>query len=423
MIPRTALEALTRRPLRFLLTSWPWRSAGYLLGGGLLGVGGWVAVGGLLAARSRLGPGVAVGGSVAVLAFVVAVAGPLERRRLRLVDRDAAREPVGRPSADRGRTGWRDTGYGALSVLAAGWADLALLIVAGGVPAFLLTAPLQPSAPLWARIAGPVAGVFVVPVAAYPVTAWAGARAMVARAVLLPREGELREVRRSRARLMDAYESERRRIERDLHDGAQQRLVALSVKLGLAGLDLPPGSRAAREVAEAHRMAKDALAELRELIRGVHPQVLSERGLAAAVRDVAGRSPLPVDLELRLAGRLPSSVEVAAYYAVSEALTNAARHSGAARCRVGGALTGGTLVVEVSDDGRGGADPGGGTGLTGLADRVAAVDGRMLLSSPPGGPTRLRVEIPVEGAVDGFQDAGAGVGAAGAVSAGRGVGG
>ncbi|MEU5974571.1 sensor histidine kinase [Streptomyces sp. NPDC047315] len=385
MVHRTALEALTRQPLRFLLTSWPWRSIGYLLSGGVLGMAAWVAVGGLVAAGPRIGAVTAASGAVAVLAFVAALSGPLELRRLRLVD----------PAGDGRGGGWRSVGYGALSVLAVGWVDLSLLLVAAGIPGVLLTAPLQPTAPSWAAVAGPVAGVLLLPVAAYPLTAWAGARAAVARAVLVPREGELREVRRSRARLMDAYETERRRIERDLHDGAQQRLVALTMKLGLAGLDLPPGSRAAQEVADAHRMAKEALAELRELIRGVHPQVLSERGLPAAVRDAAGRSPVPVDLDLSLARRLPSTVEVAAYYAVTEALTNAARHSGAARCRISGRVDAGTLVVEVRDDGRGGASPDGGSGLTGLADRVAAVDGRMLLSSPAGGPTLVRLEIPV----------------------------
>ncbi|MFD7548740.1 sensor histidine kinase [Streptomyces sp. NPDC059816] len=391
-MPRTALEALTRQPLRFLLTSWPWRSLGYLLPGGLLGVAAWTAVGGLAAAWSRIGAVAAATGAVAVLAFVAAASGPLERWRLRIVTVDARRPPDGAPTRDP----WRATGYGAVSVLAVGWADLALLLVAAGIPGVLLTAPLQPTAPPWASIAGPVAGALLLPVAAYPVTVWAGARAAVARAVLAPREGELQEVRRSRARLAHSYESERRRIERDLHDGAQQRLVALTVKLGLAALDLPPGSRAAGEVAAAHRMAKETLEELREVIRGVHPHVLGERGLPFAVRDVAGRSPVPVDLDIDLARRLPTAVEVAAYYAVSEALTNVARHSGAQRCRVTGSLTRGALVVEVSDDGRGGARPDGGTGLVGLADRVAAVDGRMLLSSPTGGPTLVRVEIPVE---------------------------
>ncbi|MEU8887780.1 histidine kinase [Streptomyces sp. NPDC048442] len=391
MITRTVLEALTRRPLGFLRSSWPWRSLAHLLSGGLLGVGTWLAVAGLLAAQGRIGLGAAVVCAVLVTGFAVALSGPLERWRLRLVDVSAV--PV-RPGL-RTPAGLRSLGYGAVSVLAVGWADLALATVALGIPGVLLLAPFQPDALWWASVCGPVAGVLLLPVAAYPIAAWAGARGALSRAVLAAPDVELTEVRRSRARLVDAYEAERRRIERDLHDGAQQRMVALTMKLGLARLDLPAGSQAAREVAEAHTMAKEALAELRELIRGVHPQVLTERGLPAAVRDVAGRSAVPVDVDLELPDRIAESVEVAAYFAVCEALTNTARHSGATRCRVSGGVTSRTLLIEVYDDGRGGADPAAGSGLTGLADRVAAVDGRMLLSSPAGGPTLLRVEIPV----------------------------
>ncbi|CAM5674482.1 histidine kinase [Streptomyces spiroverticillatus] len=396
MINRTVLEALTSRPVGFLRSSWPWRSLLHLLSGGVLGVGTWLAVGGLFAARERIGLGVAVVCAVLVTGFAVLLSGPLERWRLRLVD--VAATPV--RQGLRTPAGLRGLGYGAVSVLAVGWADLALAMVALGIPGVLLLAPWQPDAVLWASVGGPVAGVLLLPVAAYPIAAWAGARGALSRAVLSSHEVELTEVRRSRARLVDAYEAERRRIERDLHDGAQQRLVALTMKLGLAALDLPPDSRAAREVAEAHAMAKDALSELRELIRGVHPQVLTERGLPAAVRDVAGRSPVPVDVDLELPCRIAESVEVAAYFAICEALTNTARHGAATRCRVSGRLVSATLMIEVYDDGRGGADPAAGSGLTGLADRVAAVDGRMLLSSPAGGPTRLRVEIPV-GAYEG----------------------
>ncbi|MEU1669666.1 sensor histidine kinase [Streptomyces sparsogenes] len=401
MIPRDPLEALARRPAGFLRSSWPWRSAGYLLAGGVPGVACGLAVAGAAASWERIGVVAAVGCALLVLGCVTVAAVPWERRRLRLVAPHARLygRTYERPGGTRSRlprdaAAWRELGHGALSVLALGWIDLAVFLVSVGIPGALLAAPLQPEAAPWAKVGGPLAGALLLPVAAYPIAAWAGARAAVSLAVLAPRDAELVEVRRSRARLVDAYEAERRRIERDLHDGAQQRLVALTMKLGLAGLDLPAGSRAAREVAEAHQMAKDALAELRELIRGVHPQVLTERGLPAAVRDVATRSPVPVDLEVELERRLPPAVEAAAYFAVCEALANAARHSGAARLRVGGRLRGGVLVLEVDDDGRGGADPAAGTGLTGLADRVAAVDGRMLLSSPVGGPTRLRVEIP-----------------------------
>jgi signal transduction histidine kinase len=237
-------------------------------------------------------------------------------------------------------------------------------------------------------------------VIAFPLTAWAGARAALTRAVLAPRDAELGErlveVSQSRARLVDAFELERRRIERDLHDGAQQRLVALTMTLGLARLDLPSGSPLAAQLDEAHHQAKQALAELRELIRGVHPQVLTGRGLGAAVADLAGRSPIPVDLDVQVP-RLPSQAEFAGYFVICEAMANAVKHSGATRLRIHGRVLAETLVIEVRDDGSGGADPTLGSGLAGLVDRVAVVDGRLLLSSPPGGPTTIRAEIPCSG--------------------------
>ncbi|MFC8102627.1 histidine kinase [Streptomyces sp. NPDC057363] len=401
MTPRTVLEALTRSPLGFLRTGWPWRALGYLLSGGVFATAAYLGAAGLLAASSF---GTLTGGlcAVAVIVFAAALAGPLERRRLPLVDRGdsvgARPEPRGGPRAAGTRTkprdGLRAAGYGAVSVLAVGWMDLAVVLVSLGIPGFLLLTPLQPTAAPWQGVAGTVAGALLLPVAAYPIGAWAGVRAAVTRAVLFPRDRELRDVVRSRARLVDAFEAERRRIERDLHDGAQQRLVALTVKLGLAALDLPPGSTAAKEVGEAHALAKEALTELRELIRGIHPQILTERGLPAAVRDIAGRCPVTADLDLDLPGRLPAFAEQTAYFVTAEALTNIARHSGAGRCRVTVRRDDGVLRLDIEDDGRGGADPARGTGLTGLADRIAAADGRMLLSSPPGGPTLLRAEIP-----------------------------
>jgi signal transduction histidine kinase len=232
----------------------------------------------------------------------------------------------------------------------------------------------------------------------YGVGVAAGARAGLTRLLVLPRAGEaearVRELARSRARLVEAFEAERRRIERDLHDGAQQRLVALTMALGLARLDAPPDGPLAAQLARAHAQADAALAELRELIHGVHPQVLADHGLAAAVADAADRSPVPVETEVDLPGRLPAAVEAAAYFVVREALANVARHSGARRARVRGAHRHGRLVLEVEDDGRGGADPAAGSGLTGLGDRVSVLDGRLGVTSPPGGPTLVRVEIP-----------------------------
>ncbi|MGH3648381.1 MAG: sensor histidine kinase [Micromonosporaceae bacterium] len=235
-------------------------------------------------------------------------------------------------------------------------------------------------------------------VAAYPIAAWAAARAEMTRAVLAPRDAELGkrlvEVTRSRARLVDAFESERRRIERDLHDGAQQRLVALNVALGLARLDVAEDSPAYQRIGEAQQQAGQALDELRELVRGLHPQVLTDRGLPAAVADVAGRSPVPVDVDVALPKRQPAGVEATAYFAVCEALANVAKHATATRATVRGRLDSAALVIEVRDNGVGGARPAPGSGLSGLADRVSVVDGRLFLSSPAGGPTVVRVELP-----------------------------
>ena len=244
-----------------------------------------------------------------------------------------------------------------------------------------------------------IAGALLLPLVPYLLTLLAGGHAAVARALLLggPAErmrAELVEVSRSRARLADAFEVERRRIERDLHDGAQQRLVGLTLQLGLARLDLLPGSPAAETVAAAHEQAKQLMAELRELIHGIQPQVLTDLGLPAALGELADQSSVPVAVDAQLAGRPPSQIESTAYFVVAEALTNIAKHSGATSASVTARQHDGVLTIEISDNGHGGADPHCGTGLTGLADRVAVTSGRMLLSSPPGGPTLLRVELP-----------------------------
>ncbi|MCB1026612.1 MAG: sensor domain-containing protein [Microthrixaceae bacterium] len=200
----------------------------------------------------------------------------------------------------------------------------------------------------------------------------------------------------SRAGLVDAAEVERRRIERDLHDGAQQRLVALAMTLGLAKDKLDSDPDVARTlVDEAHAEAKAALTELRDLARGLHPPVLTDRGLEAAAAGLASRTPIPVEVDIRLAERPARSVESAAYFVISECLTNVGRHSDARRARVLVSETDGWLTVSVSDDGAGGADTGGGTGLLGLAERVKGLDGRFMVTSPPGGPTVVRADLPV----------------------------
>ena len=205
----------------------------------------------------------------------------------------------------------------------------------------------------------------------------------------------LAELQASRARLVEATETERRRIERDLHDGTQQRLVSLAMSLGLAESKLADDpSAAAPLVREARETLALALAELRELSQGIYPSLLTERGLGAALDDLCRRAALPATLDASLPVRLPQQVEAAAYFVTSEALANAAKHSHATEVRIRARLERGVLLVELADDGIGGAGTGSGTGLRGLADRVEALGGRLTLSSPPGRGTTIRAEIP-----------------------------
>jgi signal transduction histidine kinase len=235
--------------------------------------------------------------------------------------------------------------------------------------------------------------------AAPVLTRWmAAGDAAVARALLGSGREELTarigELETSRAKVMDAAEMERMRIERDLHDGAQQRLVSLAMDLGRAkarfGTD-PEG--AAEIVSQAHDQAKEALAELRNLVRGVHPPVLSDRGLDAALSGLAALSPVPVTVSVELPSRPPAAIEAIAYFVVAEALTNIAKHAHAHHARILVVGVGDQLSVEITDDGVGGADPAG-QGLSGLAARVAGVDGQFRVTSPPGGPTTLEVTLP-----------------------------
>jgi len=204
-----------------------------------------------------------------------------------------------------------------------------------------------------------------------------------------------RELRASRARLVGAQNAERRRLERNLHDGAQQRLVSLALTLRLARDGVPEQDGQTVELLErAQEELKLALNELRELARGIHPAVLSERGLAPALEGVAARSTVPVELADLPEERLPEPIEAAVYYVVCEALVNVAKHANATNARVSVAQDDGQIVVEVSDDGAGGADAAHGSGLRGLADRVEALDGRLVLLSEESGTT-LRAAIPL----------------------------
>ena len=199
----------------------------------------------------------------------------------------------------------------------------------------------------------------------------------------------------SRARIVEAGDAERRRLERNLHDGAQQRLVSLSLSLRLAQAKLASDAHAADEILSGASVELAlALEELRELARGIHPAVLTDRGLGPALESLADRTPIPVELERLPADRLPPPVEAAAFYVVSEALANVTKYAEASSVSVSVAQEDGYAVVEVSDDGVGGADPHVGSGLRGLSDRVAALEGRLAIVSPPGAGTRIRAEIP-----------------------------
>ncbi|MFF4017651.1 histidine kinase [Streptomyces sp. NPDC001843] len=199
----------------------------------------------------------------------------------------------------------------------------------------------------------------------------------------------------SRTDLIEAVDTERRRIERDLHDGTQQRLVSLAVNLGLARAtltDLPDDARTV--IDEAHREAKEAIAELNDLVRGLHPAVLEDRGLDAALSGLTARVPLPVRLRVDIGERAAPVVESVAYFVVSEALTNVTKHARATRAGVTVERIGKVLRVNVTDDGIGGADAAAGSGLGGLAKRVGSVDGSFRVSSPVGGPTIITAELP-----------------------------
>jgi signal transduction histidine kinase len=199
----------------------------------------------------------------------------------------------------------------------------------------------------------------------------------------------------SRADTVDTQAAELRRIERDLHDGAQARLVALGMNLGMAETLLASNPDAAQELlAEARESTGLALSELRDLVRGIHPPVLADRGLDGAVRALALANPLPVEVAVDLPGRPPAPVESAVYFAVAETLTNVAKHSGATSAWVRVTHADGRLGVMVGDDGHGGADPAAGGGLHGIERRLAAFDGTMMVASPLGGPTIVTMELP-----------------------------
>ncbi|MCA2216196.1 sensor histidine kinase [Jidongwangia harbinensis] len=377
---------------------------------------------------------------VALVLSPLPVAGPaalhgvtaLVRRRTDLQRRLAARAGVPirrpyRPMPPRGLTGWARFRW--IVTDPATWRDVAWLVpgtVTGIVLGLLsLALPLYglqglTLLPLWLYLgtdwygygvfwpietvgegwlSAPQGVVFLaVGLAVAPWLRWVDAQ--FARLFLAPtRAAELRlrvtRLTETRADTVDAQAAELRRIERDLHDGAQARLVSLGMTIGLAEELVERDPAAARKLlAEARESSTTALVELRHLVRGIHPPVLAERGLDGAVRALALSLPVPTTVDSDVSGRAETPVESAAYFAVAEALTNVARHSGARRAWVSLRHAEQTLVLTVGDDGAGNADPEGGTGLRGIERRLAAFDGTMTLSSPPGGPTVVTMELP-----------------------------
>jgi len=416
-------------------TARSWRPTLHALTGLAAGVGVGAVLGGLvviwLAAIWSLVDWPVGGQGVAVLYAAVALAGPvlllwgvrgfgaLQRARFRAVlgveitapPRGAAGSWALRPvRAWRAPATWRQLGYHLLA-LVGGTVGGVLVAACWSAPVLAVAwfAGLLGDGPgVLAGLAAALLSVAMLLAAPWVARGVARADEAAARVLLGPSRGEELAVRvetlaRSRAEIVAATDAERRRIERDLHDGTQRRLVSLAMHLGMARASLTDAPEPVRQVIEqAHDEATEALAELRQLVRGLHPAVLDDRGLDAALSGIAANAPLPVRLRVDVATRCAPAVEAVAYFVVSEALTNVAKHADATHAEVSVERTGDRLHVVITDDGHGGATlspagtppDGGGTGLRGLAQRAAAVDGTLTVESPPGGPTVITVELP-----------------------------
>jgi signal transduction histidine kinase len=409
----------------------PWRRPGTLFRAGArialglpMGIITFVLIITLAALSIGLMPAFLLGVPVAWIAFMVARGlGRIERSRANAFDVVPIADPIppltrptwlGRLSERlHSKPRWREIGY-LVALLPVGTVGYALAAAAWGgslalaaLPAYVGSLPGDTAKfyffevgrdGAWVAMAVGIVG--LVYIAPWITVGIASAQGSMARSLLGPtHEAELAAqvtlAETGRTAAVDSAEAERRRIERDLHDGAQQRLVALAANLGAAREKLEQEPEEGREmVAVAHEEAKAALAEIRDLVRGIHPVILEDRGLDAALSAVVARSQVPVSLDVQMAKRPPPAVESTAYFVVNEALTNIARHARATRAHVSIARAGDRLVVEVRDDGIGGADAAGGSGLQGLRDRVAGLGGSMYVISPAGGPTTISVELP-----------------------------
>jgi signal transduction histidine kinase len=376
-----------------------WGAAIYSL---VTGAGDWAHVGLYLAA--------VVVGPVAELWAVQGVTA-LQRSRLRTVA--GTDIPAGSRTAERkpwpvgpwlSASTWRQIAFHLLSIgiaTAAGAVAFCWLAPALAITYLVVGSPSAATA-----AAGCAGGVVLLLTAPWLARQVAGIDQTLAKVLLGPSQSEelalrLESVTRSRAAIVAATDAERRRIERDLHDGAQQRLVSLAMNLGIARArvsDVP--EPVTQVIAEAHEEALLALSEVREFIRGLHPAVLNDRGLDAALSGLAARAPLPVRLKVEMSEPAAPSIEAVAYFIVSEAITNVVKHAQATQVEVTVAKDGDVLRIAVADNGVGGAvlggigGPAGGTGLIGLMQRAASVDGTLSVDSPPGGPTVITAELP-----------------------------
>ncbi|MBT9605220.1 histidine kinase [Microbacterium sp.] len=414
MRPTTVWHALMRPPWRFLRGRWPWRTLVYLLTSAAIGF--------------VLLPVTIV--TLLILPLWAIVIGALERRRTSLVGfprQASGHVPLTREQRHiwlavrvNERATWRETAALLLD-LVLGWIAIAVLFVQGlclivfvfvGVSGSRGPARINLFDDMWI-IVGPNTWWPVIPIAflavcvfAYVNAVLAAGQASLLRVLCGPRQRELaRNVERllqSRAALVAAFEAERRRIERDLHDGAQQELVTLAARLGMVSLELDDltaqgsDTALARDALDAAQgQAEHAMATLRDTVRGIHPAVLTDHGLGAALDELADRTPVPLSLNVAEFDRLPASVETAAYYLVTEAMSNAAKHTAATLLTVRVDVEDDSLRVSVTDNGLGGADEHTGTGLRGLRERAETLGGQFTLVSPVGGPTMLQMTLPV----------------------------
>lgn len=319
---------------------------------------------------------------------------------------------------------WRETGSLFVTLLL-GWVSLALLFgealffaVIVAITVSVSNGPFRVNlfSGVWVDMVpsdawkAVVAGIIGLGISAYLNVTLAASQASLSRVLLAPRQAELEHhierLTRSRLSLVEAFEQERRRIERDLHDGVQQGLVALSMRLGLAELEFEQlrlegvdVDEVQRTVAAAHDQAEHALHTLRATVRGIHPGVLTDHGLTAALQEIAGRATIPITLNTDSTERLPVAIETCAYFMASEAITNALKHSSATAIQIKTRIDQGSLIVSVTDNGDGGADETLGTGLTGLKERAETLGGKLTIDSPHGGPTALRLQLPVHQAL------------------------